>query len=138
MKKGLTIQGFREWLNEAVETVDFSTKGASGVINYPSPKVIVKKRTADKIFNQIVLTTPSGKTIIYALSGIQASLTDPFPDINFKYIKKEEDNSLTFGRYVTGGVKDFSVPANDVKTLLSNLMHGPAKYSTKGLTFTKI
>lgn len=132
------FKSFTQWLNEEVEMIDFSVADSSGVINYPSPKVTVKKRTADKIFNQIVIVTPSGKTFIYALTGIQASFTDPFPDINFKYLKKEEDNSLTFGRYVTGGVKDFSVPANEVKTLLSNLINGPAEYSVKGLTFTKI
>jgi hypothetical protein len=134
------FKSFKQWLNEEVETIDFSSKdpNTNAVINYPDPKVTVKKRTADKIFNQIVIVTPSGKTFIYALTGIQVSVTDPFPDINFKYIKKEKDDSLTFGRYVKKGVSDFSVPVNDVKTLLSNLIKGPAEYSLKGITFTKV
>ena len=134
------FKSFTQWLNEAVEMIDFSSKdpNTNAVINYPSPKVTVKKRTADKIFNQIVVVTPSGKTFIYALTGVQVSVTDPFPDINFKYIKKEEDDSLTFGRYVKKGVEDFSVSANEAKALLSNLIKGPAEYFVKGITFTKV
>lgn len=142
----MKIKLFESWLAEEAEEIlswdeTGSTPGPDAVLRYTNPKVDVKKHKSSTRFNLIDIIT-SGRTYTYKIIGTEATITPPFikdVDLNFKYIKKESNGDMIFGRYVKGGVDDETIPYSKVAPLLKDLMAGAKEASpVTGITFYKI
>lgn len=141
----MQIKLFEGWLREE-EILSWDT-GSSldpnpyAVLHYENPNVDIKKHLSENKFNLIDIII-GGRTRTYKIIGTEVTLTPPFSkdvNLNFKYIKKEKDGSLIFGRYVKDGVDPFQIPYSKVKPLLMELADGKAEVSpVPGITFYKI
>lgn len=141
----MRVKLFEAWLTEE-EMLSWDTEASpdpnpNAVLSYANPKVDVKKHLSKTRFNLIDIITGT-RTHTYKIIGTEATLKPPFVqnvDLNFKYIKKERDGAMIFGRYVKGGVEDETIPYSKVAPLLRELMAGVKEASpVTGITFYKI
>lgn len=141
----MRVKLFEHWLAEE-EILSWDAEASpdpnpNAVLSYANPKVDVKKHLSKTRFNLIDIITGT-RTYTYKIIGTEATLKPPFVqdvDLNFKYIKKERDGAMIFGRYVKGGVEDETIPYSKVAPLLRDLMTGVKEASpVTGITFYKI
>jgi hypothetical protein len=135
----MQLKNFNTWLNESAEMIDFASaiSGENFTITYSKPVAIISKSDKYGKQNAIDVKGPSGKVNTYKIVGSVPFAGDT--DINFKYIKKEQNGDFIFGRYVKGGIDDETISYSKVVPLLNNLVSGVKEYSpVMGITFYKI
>jgi hypothetical protein len=142
----MNIKLFENWLaeeetqtitwEESDEISDTPGPDANAVLVYSEPRVDVKKHPSKDKFNLIDIVNPSGPTYTYRIMG---TTWTGETKLNFKYLKKEKDGGLTFGRYADGYIDPYTVEYSKVKSLLNSLKTGVKSYNAAlGVNFYKI
>lgn len=141
------VKNFLDWtkLNESeadtgsVEMLDMTSgdPNPNAKITYKTPSCTITKVLDKKgVQNQFNVTNASGKTYTYKLMGYQVFKGEVA--MNFKYLKKEEDGGFTIGRYVEGGIEDYTVSLSQIRDVLSKLTVGQNANPAPGLNFYKV
>ena len=131
MKKGLTIQGFREWLTEA--------DNPEATLNWTNPVKAAITKAAQKGGNVIEVKSADGKVFNYKIIGYAANKTYA---INFNWLKKNpKTGGMIIGRTIQGGVEPYEVAWSDLAEILPALTKGQSAEHgnwVAGVKFTKI
>ncbi len=140
----MKLKLFEGWLaEEETQTITWEESDAANLVPEPNatlvysqPRVDIKKNTSGDKFNRVDIINPGGPTYTYKIMGTTWTGATA---LNFKYLRKEKDGGLTFGRYADGYIDPYTVKYADVKPLLTALKGGVKEYNAGvGVNFYKI